>query len=71
MVEPELTLDEIREDLHYILEYLRESRDKKMNERLPGGRELSTAITYIETGCMWMNRSDFAENDYSPIINED
>lgn len=47
---------------------LRESRNEVSRPTKTGGRELSEAITCIETGCMWMNRSQFAETDYSPIV---
>lgn len=47
---------------------LREARDEVNRPTKVGGRELSEAITCIETGSMWMNRSQFAETPYSPII---
>lgn len=47
---------------------LREARDEVNRPTKTGGRELSEAITCFETGCMWMNRSQFADKPYSPII---
>lgn len=54
--------------LEEALKLIREARDEVSRPTKVGGRELSEAITCFETGSMWMNRSQFAEKPYSPII---
>lgn len=46
---------------------LRAARDEVTRPAKTGGRELSEAITNLETACMWMNRSKFAQKPYSPL----
>lgn len=63
--DPKQQSRELADDL---LKTLRERR-AKLNPGEPGGRELSEAITCIETGSMWMIRSEFAgEGEYSPLL---
>ncbi len=54
--------------LDRVLKLLREARDEVMRPAKTGGRELSEAITCIETGCMWMNRAKFADTPYTPVL---
>lgn len=54
--------------LEEALNLLRLSRDEVNRPTKTGGRELSEAIALIESGCMWMNRSQFAKTPYSPIV---
>ena len=56
----------LQETLDKVLKEMRKERDARTHR--DGGRELSEAITCLETGCMWMNRSLFADKPYSPII---
>jgi hypothetical protein len=52
--------------MNLVLDVLREKRSQLQSGQ-PGGRELSEAITLFETGCMWMIRSQFADQPYSPL----
>jgi uncharacterized phage protein (TIGR01671 family) len=54
----------VRERLNDVLVLLREELESK--NRGVGARELATALTYLETGCMWVNRSQFADAPYDP-----
>jgi len=56
-----------RQNLEVALQLLREERDIRKNEGQTGGRELSEAITHIETGAMFMNGSLFAHEPYTPV----
>lgn len=59
-------IDESRELMDKVLKLLREERDSR--QRGTGAREIAEAITNFETGCMWMIRSEFAEEPYSPLL---
>lgn len=55
-----------REHMDLVLQILRKRR-AELTPGETGGRELSEAITFFETGSMWMIRSLFADKDYSPL----
>lgn len=56
-----------RLNLEVALQLLREERDIRKNAGETGGRELSEAITSIETGSMFMNGSLFSHEPYTPV----
>lgn len=63
------TVDEARIALNSVLVFLRGYRSDISIDKRPGARELSEAITCLETGGMWMNRSQFAhEGEYTPVL---
>lgn len=61
-------VDKARQLLDQALQLLREDRDVRANAKQSGGRELSEAITSFETGCMFMIRSLFADQPYTPML---
>lgn len=61
-------MEEAREAMDKVLKFLRGYRVDLAHDKRPGVRELSEAITCFETGSMWMNRSQFSETEYSPIL---
>lgn len=61
-------VDKARQLLDQALQLLREDRDIRVNAKQSGGRELSEAITNFETGSMFMIRSLFADQPYTPML---
>lgn len=58
--------NQVREYLDRALILMREMRVKgEHNER---SRRLAVAITELETASMWLNMSQFADKDYSPVL---
>lgn len=56
-----------------LLKLLRDERNARprTTDGKDGGRELSEAITCIQTGCMYLNESCFVdERDYTPFLNK-
>lgn len=62
-------VERVQQLLDQALQLLREDRDIRTNAHQVGGRELSEAITCFETGSMWANRSLFADQPYTPVLN--
>lgn len=60
-------LKKARLHLDNALKLLRDAREAVNRPQLYGARELSEAITCLETGSMWMNRSEYADKPYSPF----
>lgn len=63
-----IQLTDLQQSSEKLSEILIELRILRSNlDRQAGGRELSEAITLLETAGMWMNRAAFAnEGDYDP-----
>jgi len=59
-------VEQARVHMDVVLNLLRDKRSQLQPGHF-GGRELSEAITQLETGCMWMIRSLFADQPYSPL----
>ena len=59
-------VEQARVHMDVVLNLLRDKRSQLQPGHF-GGRELSEAITQFETGCMWMIRSLFADQPYSPL----
>lgn len=61
-------VDKARGLMDQVLQVLREDRDIRTNAQQSGARELSEAITCFETGSMYMIRSLFADQPYTPML---
>lgn len=61
-------VEKVQDLLDQALQLLREDRDIRQNAGQVGGRELSEAITSLETAGMFMNRSLFADQPYTPKL---
>jgi len=59
-------VEQARVHMDVVLNLLRDKRSQ-LNPGQPGFWEVSEAITQFETGCMWMIRSLFADQPYSPL----
>jgi len=64
----ETRIEKARDLMDQVLQLLREDRDIRAVSKVPGGRELSEAITCFEDGSMWMIRSLYADVPYTPKL---
>lgn len=64
-------MERIRVHADALLKLIREERAERprTTDGKDGGRELSEAITCIQTGCMYLNESCFVgDREYSPFL---